>query len=77
MSIENPALGLAIDLDSLCPTDQLWTTGETEPTSFIELILIASECSEDEGEVRDLVDVLFQSERLQLSDLREDRIPAS
>ena len=35
--------------------------------SFVELIVAASECSEDEGEIFDLVDGLMLSDRIQLS----------
>jgi len=35
--------------------------------SFIELIIGASECSDDETEIADLVDALLDSERVQLS----------
>ena len=50
------------------------TTGEAELTSLVECILIASECSEDEGEVRDLVDSFYYGEPLVPWDSREDLI---
>jgi hypothetical protein len=55
-------------------TNPTWINDESESTSFVELILMASECSEDESEVRDLVDSLFQSERQTLRDMREEQI---
>lgn len=76
MSIENAASCEDFGLDLTQPAVALWIQDGNEPTSFIDLILMASESSEDEGEVRDLVDTLFQSERLQLRDLREEHIPS-
>ena len=46
---------------------------EADATNFIDLILCATEFSEDEGAVRDLVDVFFEAHRDQLTDLREAR----
>lgn len=76
MSIENNAPFAAIELDVPQPVDPYTTLEDTEPTSFIDLVLMASACSEDEGEVRDLVDRLLNSEGLKLRDLREDQIPS-
>jgi len=36
--------------------------------SLVELVLAASECSEDEGEVSDLVDALVETGKVLLSD---------
>ncbi|MCH7867787.1 MAG: hypothetical protein IH881_08805 [Myxococcales bacterium] len=74
MSIENNAYCGATELDLLLPSNPAQELGEFEPTSFVELILMASEFSEDEGEVRDLVDSLFHNEQFELTDIREDQL---
>ncbi|MBW2271758.1 MAG: hypothetical protein JRG96_00700 [Deltaproteobacteria bacterium] len=38
--------------------------------SLVELVLAASECSEDEGEVCDLVDVMLETGKVVLSEVR-------
>jgi hypothetical protein len=48
-----------------------------ETLSFVDLVVFASEYSEDEGEVRDLVDLLFERDQHILTDLRHDRIPCA
>lgn len=58
------------------PVEHSLESDGSEPLSFVELVLVASECSEDEGEIRLLVDTLLASDQLSLKDLREDRIPA-
>lgn len=77
---------MSIENDFQLPTPQLelgqtelrhWEASDSESPSFVELVLMATECSEDEGEVRDLVDSLFQNERLQLRDLRDEQIPTA
>lgn len=40
--------------------------------NLVDLILLASEWSEDEGEVRDHVDALFERHRDDLADLRDE-----
>ncbi len=61
----------------LRPLEYLLEGEGCAPLSFVELVLYASEYSEDEGEVRDLVDALFDCDELRLTDLREDRIPCA
>lgn len=63
-----------MDVGVSLPEVQDQTAGEAELTSLVELILIASECSEDEGEVRDLVDSFYYGESLVPWNSREDRI---
>jgi len=41
--------------------------------SLVDLVLVASECTEDEGELRDIVDDLMRSGRVQLRGLETDR----
>ncbi|MDP6979890.1 MAG: hypothetical protein QF570_14985 [Myxococcota bacterium] len=43
--------------------------------NFVDLILTATDMSEDEGEVRDLVDVLYERHHDSLADLREEHQP--
>lgn len=74
MSIENNANCGATELDLLLPSHPAQELGEFEPISFVELILMVSEFSEDEGEVRDLVDSLFHNEQFELTDIREDQL---
>ena len=50
--------------------------GESEITSLVELILMASESSEDEGEVRDRVDAIFDGEWHSPENDHEYRIPS-
>ncbi len=59
---------------TLQPAESTRAGTASEPISFVELVLFASECSEDEGEVRDLVDALFEADRFPLKDLSEERI---
>ena len=77
MSIEYHGPCGASELDVLQPADQHSIPTEAESTSFIELVLMASECSEDEGEVRVLLNTLLQGEGMQLRDLRKDQIPSA
>jgi hypothetical protein len=62
---------------NLQPVEHLLEGEGCEPLSFVELVLYATEYSEDEGEVRDLVDALFDCDRLSLTDLSEDQIPCA
>jgi hypothetical protein len=39
--------------------------------SFVELVVVASECSEDESEIFDLVDGLIDSGRVRLMETRD------
>jgi hypothetical protein len=39
--------------------------------SFVELVVVASECSEDESEIFDLVDDLIDSGRVRLMETRD------
>ena len=57
------------------PVEHTLESEGSELLCFVELVLFASECSEDEGEIRLLVDTLFASDQLSLKDLREDQIP--
>ncbi len=43
--------------------------------SLVELVLAASECSEDEGEVIDLVDVMLETGKVLLTGLDADHEP--
>jgi hypothetical protein len=45
--------------------------------SLVDLVLVASECTEDESELRDIVDDLMQSGRVQLRKLETDRVSAA
>ena len=42
--------------------------GDPLEASFIELVIGASECSDDGAEIADLVDALLDSDRVQLSE---------
>lgn len=48
-----------------------------ETLSFVELVLYASEYSEDESEIGDLVDALFDCDQFSVTDLSEDWIPCA
>jgi hypothetical protein len=48
--------------------NQLLEQADGLELSLVELVLAASECSEDEGEVRDLVDALVETGKVLLSD---------
>jgi hypothetical protein len=61
----------------LQPVEHVFGVESCEPLSFVELVLYATEFSEDEGEVGDLVDALFDSVRFELMDLIEDQIPCA
>ena len=41
--------------------------------SLVDLVLAATECSEDEGEVRDLVDAMVETGKVRLSALEGSR----
>ena len=45
--------------------------------SLVDLVLVASECTEDEGELRDIVDDLIRSGRVQLRRLETDHLNAA
>ncbi len=61
-------------LPSLEPGEAFFSLEADQPLSFVELVLAASECSEDEGEIADIVDTLFERKRFELRDLREERL---
>ena len=44
--------------------DEILAIGDTLDLSLVELIIMASECSEDATEIADLVDALFDSGRV-------------
>lgn len=54
--------------------EQLLTHNAEQTFSFLELVLYATEFSEDEMEVADLVDTMFDSDLFPLHDMRDDRI---
>ena len=54
--------------------EQLLTLNAKQTFSFLELVLYATEFSEDEMEVADLVDAMFDSDSFPLHDMRDDRI---
>jgi hypothetical protein len=43
--------------------------------SFVELVLYASDYSEDQVEIGDLVDALFDCDQISLTKLNEEQIP--
>lgn len=45
---------------------------DVAPVSFVELVLAASECSEDESEIFDLVDDFVASGRVELAPLERN-----
>jgi len=47
-------------------------SSHTSALSLIEVVLAASECSEDEGEIFDLVDDMVTSGRARLASLDQD-----
>ncbi len=52
---------------SRASTRELLEGDDALELSFVELILVAADCSEDESEISDLVDGLLGSGRVQLS----------
>lgn len=74
MSIQDNERRFPMSL-GLQPVEHVLAGESCESFSFVELILYASEYSEDEGEVRDLVDALFDCDQISLTDLSEDQIP--
>ncbi|MFB0976704.1 MAG: hypothetical protein QMC73_03490 [Myxococcota bacterium] len=54
--------------------EQLLTHHTEQTFSFLELVLYATEFSEDEMEVADLVDAMFDSDSFPLHDMRDDQI---
>lgn len=54
--------------------EQLLSTHQEQTFSFVELVLYATEFSEDETEVGDLVDAMFDSGFFPLHDLPEEHI---
>jgi hypothetical protein len=54
--------------------EQLMTHSAEQTFSFLELVLYATEFTEDEMEVADLVDAMFDSDSFPLHDMRDDQI---
>ena len=54
--------------------EQLLSNSVDQTFSFVELVLYATEFSEDETEVADLVDAMFDSEHFPLSNNCEERV---
>lgn len=59
---------------ALEPADAFFSPDADGPLSFVELVLTACECSDDAGEIADIVDVLFERNRFQLRHLREEQL---
>lgn len=53
------------------PTRVLLEGDDRLELSFVELVVVASECSEDESEIFDLVDGLIDSGRVRLMETRD------
>ncbi|MFT5442073.1 MAG: hypothetical protein ACI8W3_001115 [Myxococcota bacterium] len=73
-------VGQSLDCDSapLVPVNSFRPEFQPEQApaalSFVEIVLFATEYTEDEGEVRDMVDALFDCEDLDVSDLRGEHL---
>ncbi len=80
-SLEGDGLAWQDTADDSCGDDSEGSeanraSGSATTSSFVDLILTATEMSEDEGEVRDLVDTLFDRHHSSLADLREEHLAA-
>lgn len=56
-------------------TRQLLQSEDPLELSFVELVVAATECSEDESEIFDLIDGLLESDRVQLTHSPGNLIP--
>lgn len=72
MSIDAPYAPTADQHPEL--TEQLLTQHDDQTFSFVELVLYATDFSEDETEVGDLVDAMFDSGFFPLHELPEEHI---
>jgi hypothetical protein len=54
-------------------TREFLESGEPLELSFVELVIAASECSEDESEIYELVDGLMESGRVSLEEGSDGR----